>query len=65
MIAARGGNNIGGACRPVGSHVIDWIFGSQGVTFTGYFEDRSALVDATTDHPMISARVRIQGTAGG
>ena len=65
MLAARGGSNMGGACRPVNPHVIDWIFGSQGVTFTGYDEDRSALVDATTDHPVISARVRIQGTAGG
>jgi hypothetical protein len=65
MIAARGGSNIGGACRTVHPHVIDWIFGSQGVTFTGYLEDRSDLVDATTDHPVVSARVHIQGTAGG
>ena len=62
MVAARGGSN-NGACRPDNPRAVDWIFGSQGVTFTGYFEDRSRLVDSTTDHPVIVARARIVGDA--
>ena len=63
MVAARGGSNVGG-CQPGSPRAVDWIFGSQGVTFTGYSEDRSHLVDITTDHPVVSAGVRIEGTAG-
>lgn len=42
---------------------IDWIFGSPEVTFSGYTRDRSALVQRTTDHPMIVSRARIGGTS--
>jgi hypothetical protein len=64
MVAARGGSN-NGACRAGGPRVVDWIFGSQGVQFSGYTEDRSRLVDVTTDHPVVTTRVRIQGRAAG
>jgi hypothetical protein len=60
MVAARGGSN-NGVCRPENPRAVDWIFGSQGVTFTGYLEDRSALVNRTSDHPMLVARVRLVG----
>ena len=63
MVAARGGTN-NGRCLPGRPRAVDWIFGSQGVAFTDYFEDRSHLVDITTDHPVISARVRIVGKPG-
>ena len=62
MIAARGGSNVGG-CQPGNPRAVDWIFGSQGVTFSGYFEDRGSLVDRITDHPVIVSRVRITGEA--
>ena len=62
MIAARGGSHSGG-CQAGRPRAVDWIFGSQGVDFTGYYEDRSHLVDITTDHPVVSARVQIQGDA--
>jgi hypothetical protein len=62
MIAARGGSHVGG-CNPARPRAVDWIFGSQGVTFTGYYEDRSHLVDITTDHPVVVARVHIVGDA--
>lgn len=62
MVAARGGSHSGG-CRPDNPRAVDWIFGSQGVTFSGYFEDRSHLVDITTDHPVVVSRVRIVGEA--
>jgi hypothetical protein len=60
MIAARGGTH-NGACRPGRPRAVDWVFGSQGVDFTGYYEDRSHLVDITTDHPMVVARAHIEG----
>jgi hypothetical protein len=62
MVAARGGSN-NGRCLVGRPRAVDWIFGSQGVTFSGYVEDRSHLVDVTTDHPVVSARVRITGNA--
>jgi hypothetical protein len=62
MVAARGGSHSGG-CRPGNPRAVDWIFGSQGVTFSGYAEDRSHLVDITTDHPVVSTSVRIVGEA--
>jgi hypothetical protein len=58
MLAARGGSN-NGDCRPENPRAVDWIFGSQGVRFTDYLEDRSELVDRTSDHPMLVARVRL------
>jgi exonuclease III len=39
---------------------IDWVFGSPDVTFTRHVRDRGALVQRTTDHPMIIARARIK-----
>jgi hypothetical protein len=41
---------------------VDWILGSHGVTFSGYDEDRTHLVDVTTDHPVVSTRVRISSS---
>lgn len=39
---------------------IDWIFGSPNVTFSRHVRDRGALVQRTTDHPMIISRARIK-----
>lgn len=61
MVAARGGTNIAGRCEAANPPQVDWIFGSQGVQFSGYLEDDSGLVDRTSDHPLITTRVRIQG----
>jgi Endonuclease/Exonuclease/phosphatase family len=60
MVAARGGTNDG-ACLPGNPRAVDWIFGSQDVTFTGYHEDRSRFLKITSDHPLILARARIMG----
>jgi hypothetical protein len=59
MVAARGGSTHGG-CRPGHPRAVDWIFGSRGVRFDGYSEDRSRLDRATTDHPLLTTRVRIR-----
>ena len=64
MIAARGGSN-NGVCRPGGHLGIDWIFGSQGVTFTNYVEDHSRLDHFATDHPVVTATVHLVGKRGG
>ena len=64
MVAARGGTHNGG-CQPGNPRAVDWIFGSQGVTFSNYQEDRSRLVDITTDHPVVSTSVRIVGESSG
>lgn len=64
MVAARGGTNNGG-CRPGRPRAVDWIFGSQGVSFTHYDEDRSRLVHFTTDHPVVTAGVHLIGKPGG
>jgi hypothetical protein len=63
MVAARGGSNTGG-CRPPPHVGIDWIFGSQGVTFTNYVEDHSRLDHFTTDHPVPTATVHLVGKPG-
>ena len=63
MVAARGGTHNGG-CRPGRPRAVDWIFGSQGVQFTHYVEDRSRLVDFTTDHPVVTAGVHLIGKPG-
>jgi hypothetical protein len=36
---------------------IDWIWGSTGVTFTGYQKIKEGLVLQATDHPLYLARV--------
>ena len=36
---------------------IDWIWGTQGVGFTGYLKLDGGLVDQATDHPLVLARV--------
>jgi len=61
MVSASGGYRSDATCQPPRGMVVDWIFGSQGVQFSGYVEDDSELVDRTSDHPLISTRVRIQG----
>jgi hypothetical protein len=38
---------------------VDWILGARKVTFSNYDEDRSHLVDITTDHPVISSTVTV------
>jgi hypothetical protein len=65
MVAARGGSNNTGACLAGRPRAVDWIFGSQGVDFTSYDEDRSHLVDVTTDHPVVTAGVHLVGKPTG
>lgn len=57
MHAAAGGSNTGACNPPPDSRAhIDWIFGSQGVTFSAYTKDRGAFVQRTADHPLVLTR---------
>lgn len=58
LVAAAGGSNDGG-CRPPKPTQIDWIFGSPGAVFQNYVVDRSPLVRASTDHPVVVASVTV------
>ncbi len=57
--AAAGGSNSGGGCAPPKHAGIDWIMGTTSVAFSGYDEDRSALVKRTTDHPVVTTTVTL------
>ncbi len=62
LVAAAGGSNTGGSCRPPKPIQIDWIFGSPGVAFSSYTVDKSPLVRRTTDHPVVLAHVSIDAS---
>jgi len=57
MIAADGGSNGPGGCRPPQPIGIDWIFGPVETMFSNYLSDRTPAVRRTTDHPMVTASV--------
>ena len=57
--SATGGTNDATGCHPSRPSGIDWILGSTGIRFTGTQRDRSALVRATTDHPVLVTRVSL------
>jgi hypothetical protein len=61
--AAHGGSNGPGGCNAGRPRAVDWIFGGPAATFSGYDEDRSHLVDITTDHPVITTRVHLVGSS--
>ena len=48
-----------GVCQADRPRAVDWIFGARKVAFSNYVEDRSNLVDKTTDHPVISSDVTV------
>lgn len=57
MLAANGGSNGPGGCRPPSPVQIDWIFGSDETLFSDYLSDRSLAVRRSSDHPMLTASV--------
>ena len=62
MVAARGGSNGPAGCSSRSPRAVDWVFGSAGVRFSGYTEDRGPLVDRTTDHPVVVARATVDSS---
>ena len=60
LVAPRGGSYEDGECRPPSGQLrVDWIYGSKGVEFARYREDRSPLVTLMTDHAVLRTRVRV------
>ena len=57
MSSSNGGS--GSPCRPTPGAGIDWILGSPGIRFSDHTRARSALVRATTDHPLVMSRVLV------
>ena len=58
------GSTYDGGCRMAGHAWIDWILGTEDVAFSGYRRDRSGFVRATSDHPIVVAKVRVTGKPG-
>ena len=58
-LKAANGGSTGGACAPPRSMQVDWIFGSDQVSFSGYRVVDGALVDRATDHPLVAAEVLV------
>jgi hypothetical protein len=48
-----------GVCEADKPRAVDWILGSRRAVYTNYIEDRSPLVDKTTDHPVIVSDVSV------
>jgi len=61
--AARPGtyrsHGLRGPCHADKPRAVDWILGAQRMTYSNYVEDRSHLVDITTDHPVIVSSVDV------
>lgn len=55
-----GQHRPGQACRPPSPMGVDWILGNRQVGFDQPRVDRSRLVAATTDHPLVSATVTLR-----
>ena len=58
------GSTYDGGCRMAGHAWIDWILGTKDVAFSGYLRDRSGFVRATSDHPIVVAKVKVTGKPG-
>jgi hypothetical protein len=52
-----------GHCHAGRPRAVDWILGSIRIRFSNYDEDRSHLVDITTDHPVITTQVTVDPDA--
>lgn len=60
MHSADGARTVGGACRLPGDEWIDWIWGSEPVTFSDYGRDFSTRNGPRiTDHPLVTATASI------
>jgi hypothetical protein len=60
VVAARPNTYVkNGVCHADKPRAVDWILGSMRMSYTNYNEDRTHLVDITTDHPVISTTVTV------
>jgi hypothetical protein len=66
--AGTGMHSADGVVYTGGCHLprhtnVDWIFGSQSLTFSGFITDRSSQTRRITDHPMVRAVVEVPAQA--
>ncbi|MFC7495440.1 MULTISPECIES: endonuclease/exonuclease/phosphatase family protein [unclassified Nocardioides] len=60
MHSTYGRSHRDGRCGVPNRAPVDWILGNRQVRFSHARVDRSPLVNRTTDHPVVSARVRLR-----
>lgn len=60
-LKAANGGSTGSPCQPPPRMLVDWIFGSDEVTFSSYRVDLSPHVRRTTDHPLVVAEATVPG----
>lgn len=58
-LKSASGGSTGAPCRPPGRMPVDWIFGSDSVTFSGYAIDESKWMRRITDHPLVHATATV------
>ncbi|WP_127480757.1 endonuclease/exonuclease/phosphatase family protein [Nocardioides pantholopis] len=56
LLTSSAGGSSGPGCSPPRHGPVDWIFGSQELTFTGQYIDRSTF-GSISDHPLVIADV--------
>jgi hypothetical protein len=62
--SADGVRRVGGSCRLPGNEWIDWIWGSEQVTFADYSRDYSTRNGPKiSDHPIVTAEATIAPAA--
>jgi len=62
MVSASGGIRTDSTCSPPPGMVVDWIFGS-GAKFKKYEQIRTRKVIRTTDHHLLTSKVRLDPVA--
>jgi hypothetical protein len=63
--ASNGGTvAANGHCTPPRNARIDWVFGTPELDWTSSIVDKSALIQRTTDHPMIVAEAKLRVPVG-
>jgi endonuclease/exonuclease/phosphatase family metal-dependent hydrolase len=60
-LKAANGGSTGSSCAPPDKMEVDWVFGSDRVTFSGYAALEGGLVGRASDHPLVLARATVPG----
>ncbi|MGI8523801.1 MAG: endonuclease/exonuclease/phosphatase family protein [Nocardioides sp.] len=61
-LLASDGGTVAGGCHPPGRLAVDWVLGTGGVSWSGYWQDRSP-IGRISDHFFVSARAHVSGAS--